>query len=142
MVSLPVKPAKLAKPTRQAIAFVAVNNAGEVFLQTRPEQGLFGGMMAFPEQGLSRAKTDAANGVDDAVTPPFAAAWQTVQGPVTHVFTHFAVEMQVWVARLDGRPLPVTPMDGGWHMPRPAALPSLMRKIWTAAQPRLSGAKR
>ncbi|MEL0063009.1 MAG: A/G-specific adenine glycosylase, partial [Candidatus Puniceispirillum sp.] len=43
--SLPVKPAKLVKPTRQAIAFVAVNNAGEVFLQTRPEQGLFGGML-------------------------------------------------------------------------------------------------
>ena len=140
--SLPVKPAKLAKPTRQAIAFVAVNNAGEVFLQTRPEQGLFGGMLGFPEQGLSRAKTDTAIGVDDAVTPPFAAAWQIVPKPVTHVFTHFAVEMQVRVVRLDGRPLPVTPLDGGWHMPRPTALPSLMRKIWTAAQPHLSGADR
>jgi hypothetical protein len=48
----------------------------------------------------------------------------------------------VRVARLDGRPLPVTPLDGGWHMPRPTALPSLMRKIWAAAQPHLSGADR
>jgi A/G-specific adenine glycosylase len=140
--SLPVKPAKLAKPMRRAIAFVAINNAGEVFLQTRPEQGLFGGMLGFPEQGLSRAKTDGPTGGGDGVIPPFAAAWQIVPDPVTHVFTHFVVEMQVQVARLDGRPMPVTPIDGGWHMPRPTALPSLMRKIWTAAQPRLAGGDR
>ena len=51
LILLPVKPAKLAKPTRQAIAFVAVNSGGEVFLQTRPEQGLFGGMLGFPNRG-------------------------------------------------------------------------------------------
>ena len=86
-------------------------------------------MLGFPEQGLSRAKRDAEIGVNDAITPPFAAAWQIVPEPVRHLFTHFAVEMQVRVARLDGRPLPITPVDGDWQMPRPTALPSLMRKI-------------
>ena len=94
-------------------------------------------MLGFPEQGLSRVKRDPVIGLNDAVTPPFAAAWQIVPGPVTHVFTHFAVEMQVWVARLNGRPLPITPMEGSWQMPRPTALPSLMRKIWTVAKLRL-----
>ncbi|MEL0062511.1 MAG: DUF1501 domain-containing protein, partial [Candidatus Puniceispirillum sp.] len=92
--------------------------------------------------GKLNRKHFAEIGDNDAITPPFAAAWQIVPEPVRHLFTHFAVEMQVRVARLDGRPLPITPVDGGWQMPRLTALPSLMRKIWTAAQPHLSGADR
>jgi len=47
------------------------------------------------------------------------------------VFTHFALTMQVAVARIDGRG------DGEqWKPVRPASLPTLMRKVWKLVQDR------
>jgi A/G-specific adenine glycosylase len=127
---LPVKPAKKAKPVRQAIAYVAFNLRDEVFLETRPQKGLFGGLLAFPETGL------AARGDEDAgpqAGPPFRAAWVTVGPPVRHVFTHFIVEMEVRVARISDGQAHLSGRAGRWHTPRPGALPSLMRKVWHVA---------
>ena len=128
---LPVKPVKTAKPVRRAIAFVAVNDRGEIFLHRRPDKGLLGGMLAFPETGLASKQADQKL---DQTMAPFTADWVLLDEPVLHVFTHFALEMKICLARIDGQPQPITgDITGHWVMPRPADLPSLMRKIWKAA---------
>jgi len=51
-----------------------------------------------------------------------------------HVFTHFALEMKICLACIEGTPQPIADdIKGHWAKPRPADLPSLMRKIWKAA---------
>ncbi|MGB0085577.1 MAG: NUDIX domain-containing protein, partial [Rhodomicrobiaceae bacterium] len=69
---------------------------------------------------------------------PFAANWRRLAGRVSHTFTHFHLELEVYLAAaLDARPAP----DGcAWYaaadLPR-EALPSVMRKVLAhAAEPR------
>ena len=133
---LPVKPAKAVKPVRRAIAFVAINDRGEVFLQRRPEKGLLGGMLAFPETGLASPQADLGLNQDNA---PFPADWVLLDEPVLHIFTHFTLEMKICVARVKNISLgnasnaSNTGNSSHWAPPRPADLPSLMRKVWKAA---------
>jgi A/G-specific adenine glycosylase len=128
---LPVKPVKTPKPVRRAIAFVAVNDQGKIFLHRRPDKGLLGGMLAFPETGLASKQ---ANQNLDQTMAPFAADWVLLNEPVLHVFTHFALEMKICLACIEGTPQPIADdIKGHWAKPRPADLPSLMRKIWKAA---------
>ncbi len=128
---LPTKSPKLEKPLRRAIFFVAINHHGEVFLHRRSEKGLLGGMLGFPEIGLSAKAVDF--GLDPNMAP-FSAEWGLLDEPVAHVFTHFALEARIYLAHLVGRPN-ATNVIGRWQEPRPSDLPSLMRKIWTAARP-------
>ena len=124
----PVKPAKKAKPTRRGIAFVATDADGRAFLQTRPERGMLGGMAAFPSAGW----TDADPSFDPDLpfaNAPFDADWALAEDQVSHVFTHFALTMDVAVARVDNI------MDGAeWQKVRVSSLPTLMRKVWETAR--------
>jgi A/G-specific adenine glycosylase len=130
--SYPVKAPKKPKPERRGVAFVARLPSGEAFLIRRDDKGLLGGMLAFPSHGW--ASIDQAY---DPSTPfanaPFAADWQLLDTPVQHIFTHFALEMDVAVARI------VAPIDTGlasqkWQNVRTADLPTLMRKVWKLAK--------
>jgi A/G-specific adenine glycosylase len=135
---LPVKPPKVEKPLRRAIFFVAINHRGEVFLHRRPEKGLLGGMLGFPESGLSAKTIDFSL---DQKMAPFVAEWLLFGEPVMHAFTHFSLEAYIYLAHLDGRPSAGS-LCGQWRKPRPTDLPSLMRKILMAVQPeRLKAAK-
>jgi A/G-specific adenine glycosylase len=110
---------------------VAVNDQGEIFLHRRPDKGLLGGMLAFPEIGLASKQADQNL---DQTMAPFAADWVLLDEPVLHVFTHFALEMKICLASIEGTPQPIIDdIKGHWAKPRPADLPSLMRKIWKAA---------
>ena len=124
----PVKPPKKAKPTRRGIAFVATDADGRAFLQTRPERGMLGGMAAFPSAGW----TDADPSFDPDLpfaNAPFDADWALAEDQVSHVFTHFALTMDVAVARVDNI------MDGAeWQKVRVSSLPTLMRKVWETAR--------
>lgn len=126
--TFPVKAPKKVKPTRRGIAFVAMDADGSAYMQTRPERGMLGGMLAFPSAGWTDA--DAAYDPEDmAASAPFDADWALVERQVSHVFTHFALDMDVAVARL--RQQGTGPE---WQTVRPASLPTLMRKVWDAAK--------
>lgn len=116
--SLPRKAPKPEKPTRKGFAYVALGPAGGVLLERRPDKGLLGGTLGFPCSDWSTAPEPA---------PPFAANWQAAR-LVRHTFTHFHLELQVMVARA-ARPGMVS-RDAF----RPGDLPTLMRKVWDAAQ--------
>jgi A/G-specific adenine glycosylase len=106
----PVKAPKAVRPHRQGTAYW-LEQDGEVLLVRRPARGLLGGMMAFPE------------------AEPAAAEWEDA-GSVDHVFTHFALTMQLRCAetghRRDGP-------DGAiwWPVDRigEAGLPTLFAKL-------------
>jgi A/G-specific adenine glycosylase len=53
---LPVKPAKKAVPERRGTAFWITRSGAEVWLVTRPPEGMLGGMRALPDDGWSAAR--------------------------------------------------------------------------------------
>lgn len=79
----PARQAKAAKPKRTGAAYW-LEHDGHVLLVRRPPEGLLGGMRALPEQA------------------PAARGW-TEAGAVTHVFTHFALDMRLYCAEADAR---------------------------------------
>ncbi|MEM6626626.1 MAG: NUDIX domain-containing protein, partial [Pseudomonadota bacterium] len=120
----PAKPKKKPKPTRRGAAFI-LEDAGEILLERRPPSGLLGGMLMPP--GSDWAEGDAP---DALAAAPADAGW-TRLGDVRHVFTHFALELEVWSGTLKGeRP------DGVWVNKPDAAdagVPSVGKKVLALA---------
>ena len=92
--SLPVKGAKAARPLRRGAAFVARDAKGAVLLVKRPEKGLLGSMMQPPQSAWGKNFPSAREALEQA---PFRAAWKKLPGLVRHGFTHFELEIEVWV---------------------------------------------
>jgi len=117
---LPRKTPKKAVPTRHGYAYVARRADGAWLLETRPDSGLLGGMLGFPGSDWSDAPSAA---------PPVAAEWQILSEQARHTFTHFHLRLTILTARL---PQHVAPVRGHFHPAaefRPAALPTVMRKV-------------
>ncbi len=129
---LPRRERRKARPVRFGTAFVARRADGALLLERRPPEGLLGGMLAFPTTPWSSARPEAA--------PPLTGDWRRLEGEVRHVFTHFALHLELFVARL---PLGVEAPPGLFFLPddsfRMTDLPSLMRKVWRMARPALEG---
>jgi A/G-specific adenine glycosylase len=89
----PRRTARAERPRRHGVAFV-LTHAGRVALERRPPKGLLGGMLGLPTPDW-RASPFAAPEVERSA--PAAAAWRAV-GAVEHVFTHFALTLEVWRA--------------------------------------------
>lgn len=131
--SLPVRAPKQEKPTRFGHAYYGVRTDGAVLLERRPDSGLLGGMLGFPgsiwrEQSLPEA------------CPPAGVDWHATQRPITHVFTHFKLELTVHVAILDET---VNPTSGSFVMPSSftdSDLPTVFRKVYRAGHAALAGA--
>jgi len=119
---LPRRLARPAKPVRHGIAYVARRADGAVLLETRPGGGLLGGMLGFPGTAWEVGPPRAA--------PPLEARWRAVPGEVRHTFTHFHLRLAVRLAEV---PADAVPARGGFVAAgdfRPAALPTVMRKVW------------
>jgi A/G-specific adenine glycosylase len=105
---LPARTKKPERPRRSGTVYVLLDRRDQVFLLRRPPSGLLGGMLALPE------------------TPPAPARWRDA-GSIEHVFTHFALTLDVRAARTKN--LPVAALSA------PAAtapLPTVMRKALDA----------
>ena len=123
---------------RRGAAFVVCRADGFVLLRTRPAKGLLGGMTEVPTTEWSKDFA-ASKALDGA--PHFAAlrkpmAWRKTAGVVRHVFTHFPLELTVYVSDVPARTaapkgtrwIEISELDG-------EALPSLMRKVIAHALP-------
>jgi A/G-specific adenine glycosylase len=122
----PKKVRKVEGQLRLGAAFVVLRADDSVLLRTRPPSGLLGGMAEpptsewAPDYALSRAMLDA----------PIEARWKRLDGVVRHTFTHFPLELTIFLARVPrGTP---APDDMRWT-PRAAlsqeALPGAMKKV-------------
>jgi A/G-specific adenine glycosylase len=86
--ALPVKPAKKAVPERSGTAFwITPAGRAEVWLVTRPNSGMLGGMRALPDDGW----TAREDGSGDAPVDGEAR----VLGAVRHGFTHAQLTLDV-----------------------------------------------
>ena len=99
--SLPVKGPKMVRPLRRGAAFVVRDKAGAGLLVKRPEKGLLGSMLQPPLGPWTEQFPKKAEALAQA---PFEAAWKKLPGVVRHGFTHFELEIEVWVAEVTKRP--------------------------------------
>jgi A/G-specific adenine glycosylase len=86
---------------------------------------LLGGMLEVPGTDWGDAPLGKAAALR---TAPLPAEWRWCDGMVRHVFTHFALELQVACTLVRGRPL----KDAEWvpiDQLGAVALPSVMRKV-------------
>jgi A/G-specific adenine glycosylase len=123
--TLPRKAPKAEKPTRRGVAFWLTRPDGAVLLRRRPPKGLLGGMTEIPSTPWT--ETAPSEGVALGAAPA-AAAWHALEGVVRHTFTHFHLELVVWVGRTKDAQSP----DGFWVLPDRlggAGLPSVMEKV-------------
>src|SRR6266702_3545145 len=125
--NFPRKAPKKSGTLRRGAAFV-VTRGDELLVRSRPEKGLLGGMTEVPgsdwlagqDDKAARAQGPALNAV---------ARWHRKAGVVTHVFTHFPLELVVYTASVASgtrapkgmRWVPIATLAG-------EALPNVMRK--------------
>ncbi|MEO6718435.1 MAG: A/G-specific adenine glycosylase [Novosphingobium sp.] len=119
--SYPVKPAKSPKPHRKGQAWW-IERDGAVWLVRRQGRGMLGGMRALPDDGWIA-------GCDGSGVAPLAGPCQA-GGAVTHVFTHFSLELHLQLYSGDDWDS-LAPTDGEWwplERLDEAGLPTLFAK--------------
>ena len=128
----PGKKPRKTIPTRQTHWLVFQNEQGEVLLEQRPQQGIWGGLWSFPETA------DCSN-----ITQLCQQQWQlkvlsqSELSPRQHVFTHFRLDIQPHLlqCRADG----VADKDhGNWYkiedtfgLGLPAPVKSFLKSLQT-----------
>jgi A/G-specific adenine glycosylase len=126
--SFPRKAPKKTGMLRRGAAFV-VTRGDELLVRTRPEKGLLGGMTEVPGSDWRAAQDDDA-ALKQAPRLAGVTRWHRKAGVVTHVFTHFPLELVVHTARVAARArapkgmrwVPIATLED-------EALPNLMRKV-------------
>ena len=101
--TLPVKGPKMVRPLKRGAAFVVRNGEGAVLLIKRPEKGLLASMLEPPLGPWTAEFPSHEAALQQA---PFPAAWKKLPGIVRHGFTHFELEIEVWVVEGNAKPPP------------------------------------
>jgi A/G-specific adenine glycosylase len=126
--SFPRKAPKKSGTLRRGAAFV-VTRGDELLVRSRPEKGLLGGMTEVPGSDW-RAGQDDATAKQQAPELKGLSRWQRKVGVITHVFTHFPLELVVYTAKAEARTR--APKGMRW-VPiatlADEALPNVMRKV-------------
>jgi A/G-specific adenine glycosylase len=126
--TFPRKAPKKTGALRRGAAFVVIRG-GELLVRTRPEKGLLGGMTEVPSSEWLAAQDDKT-ALTQAPVLKGVARWHRKAGIVTHVFTHFPLELVVYTADVPART--VAPEGMRW-VPiatlKDEALPNVMRKV-------------
>ncbi len=127
--SFPRKAPKKAVVLRRGAAFVVWRGGADLLLRTRPDKGLLGGMTEVPTSDWLAGQDDE-NALAQAPKVKGVNGWQRLPGVVSHVFTHFPLELVVYATVL---PSGTRPPRGMRWVPRAEvgeeALPNLMRKV-------------
>jgi A/G-specific adenine glycosylase len=113
--SYPRRAAKTARPERFGVAFRAERDDA-IWLVRRPDKGLLGGMAGLP---TTEWRGEAWSRAEALKKAPAKAKWKHV-GAVRHVFTHFALTLDVYAADAE-------PHGKGWWGDA-SALPTVFRK--------------
>src|SRR5690349_1460444 len=99
--TFPRKAPKKSGTLRRGAAFV-VTRGDELLVRSRPEKGLLGGMTEVPGSDWRAGQDDAA-AKQQASDMKGLSCWQRKLGVVTHVFTHFPLELVVYTATAGAR---------------------------------------
>lgn len=131
--TLPAKAARPVRPHRYGALFRLSDGGGRVLLQRRPPTGLLGGMTELPGTAW---RTEPWSEPEALAQAPVDTGWRRY-GSMLHVFTHFALTLDVYVGSVGEIPLSL--LEKGF-LREPdelagEALPSLMRKCLALAEP-------
>ncbi len=126
--SFPRKVPKKTGALRQGAAFV-VTRSDELLVRTRPEKGLLGRMTEVPGSDWLAGQDDQA-ALQQAPLLKGVTRWHRKAGIVSHVFTHFPLELVVYTAKVAAgtrapkgmRWVPIATLAE-------EALPNVMRKV-------------
>jgi A/G-specific adenine glycosylase len=124
----PRKAARKTGALRRGAAFV-ITRGDHLLVRTRPEKGLLGGMTEVPTSHWLAAQDDKA-ALQAAPELKGIARWHRKAGVVTHVFTHFPLELVVYTSSVSPRSrapagmrfVPIATLED-------EALPNVMRKV-------------
>ena len=122
----PRRAAKAERPRRYGAAF-RIERGGELWLVRRPDKGLLGGMAALPTTEWRAKKWSRTEVLKNA---PVAGDWKKI-GAIEHVFTHFALTLDVYSADI------APPNDGWWG--DASALPTVFKKATRLPSPQGEG---
>jgi len=126
----PRKAPKREGKLRRGAAFVALRADGSILLRTRGDKGLLAKMTEVPGSDW----THDFHLKDAEAAAPLKAQWRRLPGTVTHVFTHFPLELTVFVAQVPRGTR--APKGARWVKRAGAheeALPTVMRKVLSHA---------
>src|ERR1700761_5497453 len=99
--TFPRKAPKKAGALRRGAAFI-VTRGGELLVRSRPEKGLLGGMTEVPNSDWLAEQDDGA-ALKQAPVLKGITRWHRKAGVVTHVFTHFPLQLVVYTAKVATR---------------------------------------
>src|ERR1700694_3663617 len=99
--TFPRKAPKKTGALRRGAAFV-VTRGDQLLVRSRPEKGLLGGMTEVPTSHWLAAQDDMA-ALQQAPVLKGIARWHRKAGVVTHVFTHFPLQLVVYTAIVAAR---------------------------------------
>jgi A/G-specific adenine glycosylase len=126
--TFPRKAPKKTGALRRGAAFV-VTRGDELLVRSRPEKGLLGGMTEVPTSHWLDAQDDKA-ALQQAPVLKGITRWHRKAGVVTHVFTHFPLELVIYTAVVTAR---TRAPEGMRWVPiatlKDEALPNVMRKV-------------
>jgi len=125
--TFPRKAPKKSGTLRRGAAFI-ITRGDELLVRTRAEKGLLGGMTEVPGSDWLAGHDDKA-ALQQAPALNGIAKWQRKTGVVTHVFTHFPLELVIYTAKVAAR---TRAPEGMRWVPivtlADEALPNVMRK--------------
>ena len=128
--TFPRKAPKKTGELRRGAAFI-VTRGDELLVRTRAEKGLLGGMTEVPGSEWVSGQDDKA-ALKQAPAIKGVTRWHRKAGIVTHVFTHFPLELVVYTATAPAR---TRAPEGMRWVPiatlADEALPNVMRKAIT-----------
>jgi A/G-specific adenine glycosylase len=126
--TFPRKAPKKSGALRRGAAFV-VTRGNQLLVGTRPEKGLLGGMTEVPGSDWLAGQDDKT-ALEQAPALKSVTRWHRKAGVVTHVFTHFPLEVVVYTATVPAR---TAAPEGMRFVPiatlKDEALPNVMRKV-------------
>lgn len=126
--TFPRKTPKKTGALRRGAAFV-VTRGDALLVRTRAAKGLLGGMTEVPNSEWLASQEDAA-ALTQAPAIKGVTRWHRKAGVVTHVFTHFPLELAVYTAKVPAR---TRAPEGTRWVPlatlHDEALPNVMRKV-------------
>ncbi len=99
--TFPRKAPKKSGELRRGAAFIVTRGA-ELLVRSRPEKGLLGGMTEVPGSEWLAGQDDEA-ALQQAPALKAISRWHRKAGVVTHVFTHFPLELVVYTATVPPR---------------------------------------
>ena len=124
---------------RRGAAFVVLRADGNLLVGTRPPKGLLGGMTEVPTTEWVHEFDETSALSQAPLRSQAKGKWRRIPGVVTHVFTHFPLELVVYTAEVPAAAS--APADMRWialaDLPN-EALPTVMRKVIAHALERRS----